>query len=163
MRKALIAVIVASALFAVGAFAASFTVQSEDIASGANGVDACAELVRITFDEPADDVDGAWTVSEVRVRFFDDAAGTVDGAGCAGFEADLALDLDTTGDGIAESSQDYTNTAVTTTSGVTTAVFNIGSVEVSQIVGASVVVDGAILTDETPPLGGSAPINVPEE
>ncbi len=47
MRKALIAVVVASALFAVGAFAASFAVDSENIASGSADVDGCADVALV--------------------------------------------------------------------------------------------------------------------
>ena len=51
MRKALIAVAVATALFAVGAFAASFGVQSEDIASGTNPTTNCAASADVDFIE----------------------------------------------------------------------------------------------------------------
>ena len=49
MRKAFIAAAIAAALFAVGAFAATFNVTSEDIASGSDSVDACADDVQIDF------------------------------------------------------------------------------------------------------------------
>jgi hypothetical protein len=51
MRKGLIATAVAVVLFAVGAFAASFAVSSEDTASGSNPVKPCADDVRIEFNE----------------------------------------------------------------------------------------------------------------
>lgn len=42
MRKLLIATITAMVLFAVGAFAASFALQAEDVASGSDKVQDCA-------------------------------------------------------------------------------------------------------------------------
>jgi hypothetical protein len=147
MRKTLIAVIVAAALFAVGAFAASFTVRSEDVASGSNPVAACASEVDITFNEPTYSLTGVWTSTEATATFYNRVAGVRQAAiACNGFDADLALDIDTNGDGVADATAGHTspNAQVATNAGVTTATFAI-SVDVGKLVGASVVVDGAFL------------------
>lgn len=90
MRKALIAAAVATALFAVGAFAASFTVQSEDIASGANAVDKCAAFVDIAFGPltapPPGGVD--FTVTSATATFRNTAGLS---STCDTFNATLAL------------------------------------------------------------------------
>jgi hypothetical protein len=49
MRKGIVALIVAVALFAIGAFAASFTLTSEDVSSGADAVAACAPNAKVTW------------------------------------------------------------------------------------------------------------------
>jgi hypothetical protein len=138
MRKALIAAAVATALFAVGAFAASFTVSSEDIASGTNAVEACATNVDVDFDDPVlNTTTGAWTVDGATVRFLD-SAGAADND-CDPFEAQLAID---SGSGFAS----VGDTAVTGN----TATFSFTAVNVELVEGASVVVDGATLTADLP-------------
>lgn len=99
MRKAIITVAVATALFAVGAFAASFTVQSEDIASGANAVEACAKHVSIEFDELVAPVDeGAdFTVEGATATFHNGTLDNpIDSSECNGFSATLSLTIDGT-------------------------------------------------------------------
>jgi len=49
MRKWIIAGIVAVALFAVGAFAASFTFTAEDVASGQDAVNSCAASATVKW------------------------------------------------------------------------------------------------------------------
>jgi hypothetical protein len=138
MRKALIAVAVATALFAVGAFAASFTVQSEDIASGTDAVEACASNVDVDFDDPVLNTGtGAWTVDGATVNFL--TAGGAADTGCDPFDAQLAIDA---GSGFAS----VGDTAVAGSS----ATFSFGPVDVELVEGASVVVDGAILTADLP-------------
>jgi ABC-type phosphate transport system substrate-binding protein len=65
MRKGLIATAVAVALFAVGAFAASFAVSSEDTASGSNAVKRCADNVVIEFNELYSTTTKNWYVDNV--------------------------------------------------------------------------------------------------
>ena len=147
MRKALIAAAVATALFTVGAFAASFAVQSEDVASGANDVTACARQVDIDFDPPAlNATTGAWTVAGATATFRDSADAAV--ATCDGFAGVLALK---TGATIAAAT--YASASTATVSG-STADFNFaGPVPVETIHGASVVVDGKTLaTDVAAPV-----------
>jgi hypothetical protein len=132
MRKALIAAAVATALFAVGAFAASLSVQSEDVASGSNAVSACATSVDVDFDDPVLGTDGTWTVDGATVAFL---GGT--GDGCSEHDARLAVD---SGAGYVEVGSE---TAVSATND---AVFSFTAIDVANIVGASVVVDGATLT-----------------
>jgi hypothetical protein len=69
MRKGLIATAVAVALFAVGAFAASFAVESEDTASGSNAVKPCAENVAVDFTETYVETSKNWNVTTVALTF----------------------------------------------------------------------------------------------
>lgn len=139
MRKALIAAAVATALFAVGAFAASFTVRSEDIASGANDVDRCAANVDITFNDPTPPASptGDWTVSTATATFYN-ADPLTPVPGCDGFSANLSLLVN----GL---NVNVLNVEVgDPTSGVV--VFTIpGGANVGQITRASVAVDGVFL------------------
>ena len=91
MRKALIAVVVASALFAVGAFAASFTVDSEDVASGTNAVEACATDADVNFTEVLHDANNDWQISQVIVTF-------TGGSLCSGRNATVVLQSNGTGE-----------------------------------------------------------------
>lgn len=141
MRKAIITVAVATALFAVGAFAASFTVQSEDIASGSDGVVACAPYVDIDFDDPVADGAAEWSVDGATARFY-----TATGSGatlattCNGFLAELAL----LAPGVVT---DAGNAAI---SGGAVK-FDFTAIPVSAITKASVVVDGKTLTADVAP------------
>ena len=65
MRKALIAVITAAVLFAVGAFAADFALTAEDTASGTDAVDACTDTVTVEFTEDFDEATNNWLVDSV--------------------------------------------------------------------------------------------------
>jgi hypothetical protein len=123
MRKILLAAVVATALFAVGAFAATFSVRSEDVASGTNPVTACATNVDIDFGAASVSSTGVWTVRS--------ATATFDGEGCDGFDAHLAVAPSTT----------VANARV---SGHT-ASFTFGDTDVASITGASVMVDGQYL------------------
>jgi hypothetical protein len=87
MRKLIIAGAVALVLFIVGAFAASFAVDSEDVASGADPVEACADSVDVDFTTAYSDDAGAYVINEVVLTF--------DSTGCDGRTATLALDQET--------------------------------------------------------------------
>ncbi|MGH9084840.1 MAG: hypothetical protein ACRDYW_05255 [Acidimicrobiales bacterium] len=145
MRKALIAVAVATALFAVGAFAASFAVQSEDVASGGNAVAACVEEVDIDFGNPVSPsttgaTGGGWTVPTATAKFLSAAAAGSNP--CNGFQARLALGLGSTAANAVTSVYPSTTTYVTVANGE--AVFDLGAsgIDVELIQRASVVVDG---------------------
>jgi hypothetical protein len=139
MRKALIAVAVATVLFAVGAFAASFAVQSEDIASGSNAVAACATNVDVDFDDPVlVPGTGVWTVDGATVRFLDSTGAEV--AGCDEHDARLAVN----------SGSGFVTVGGLQAVDASEAVFAFTATDVASIVGASVVVDGATLTADLP-------------
>lgn len=79
MRKVLIAAIVASALFAVGAFAAELTINAEDVASGQDSVDACADEVKVEFDPATwDGTNERYEVPGFVITFYDGGALTND-------------------------------------------------------------------------------------
>ncbi|MGK2949634.1 MAG: hypothetical protein ACSLFP_13760 [Acidimicrobiales bacterium] len=139
MRKALLAVAVATALFAVGAFAASFTVQSEDIASGSNPVTACATNVDVDFATPEAQSDGTWTVDGATVRFLNASAGSV--STCDNFDARLAVN----------SGAGYVELGGLAPVDGGEASFSFTPINVAPISGASVVVDGATLTADLLP------------
>jgi hypothetical protein len=86
MRKALIAAAVATALFAVGAFAASFAVQSEDTASGSNDVQSCASGAIVDFNESFDNANNNWNVASAVVTVTE-----VAGVDCNGGQLELVL------------------------------------------------------------------------
>lgn len=142
MRKLLVAVIAAAALFAVGAFAASFTVQSEDIASGSDGVAACAPYVDIDFDDPTASSAGEWQVSGATARFYTTTGESPTAASaCDGYRAQLAM--------LAPGSVSFTGDGPVSEGAVH---FGFGTpYAVSAITKASVVVDGKILTADVPP------------
>jgi hypothetical protein len=130
MRKALIAAAVATALFAVGAFAASITVSSEDIASGSDGVVACAASVQVNFDDTPtfNATTHKWTVDNANLVFATN--------GCDGFGVTVKVSTPTNGEAA---------TWTGTVSGTGAAVSG-GAVEVNLINGAAVLVDGKHLT-----------------
>lgn len=100
MRKALIAGIVASALFAVGAFAASLGVSADNLASGQAAVAQCGTAsVEWTTDTTAVN-DGDWTVTAATVSFSADA--------CDGAKVDLAVGINASGSGEPTSWEDWT-------------------------------------------------------
>jgi hypothetical protein len=84
MRKALIAAAVATALFAVGAFAASFTVRSEDAASGSNPVTNCAASATVDFNESFDNASHNWIVNSATVTL-------ASASSCEGGDVELVL------------------------------------------------------------------------
>jgi hypothetical protein len=142
MRKALIAVAVATALFAVGAFAASFTtVQSEDVASGNNAVTACAEYADVDFDTTYIPAQNDWNVTGATVTFYANATGTTIATLCDGFDATLIVENELgvqISDGIDE-----------VASGV--AQVDLDDVAVGLVGHASVLVDGqTLIVDPTP-------------
>jgi hypothetical protein len=135
MRKALIAAAVATALFAVGAFAASFAVDSEDIASGSDGVVACADKVLVDFGTPTyDSTTHKWSVNTA-VLTFQTTAGAAD-PDCAGFVATARISTSTAAD------QDVEWTHAGTIPTGNTVTVTGAAVEVSVVNGAAVLVDG---------------------
>jgi hypothetical protein len=134
MRKALLGIAVATALFAVGAFAASFIVQSEDVASGADSVVACAVNVDIDFSAPELNIDGDWVVTGATATFYDSVVSSPASA-CNGFAAQRAVEVDGASD-----SYDGTTVAL----GKST--FDLGDgVLVELLTEASVAVDGKFI------------------
>jgi hypothetical protein len=144
MRKALIAVIVAAALFAVGALAASFTVNSEDVASGSDPVTACASNVDVDFTTVYDG-ESDWNVGSAVVRFYSSNVSTALTNACSGFGATVAVELTGGGQVLGEALVAGNSATVPLDS----------SVKASQIIRASVLVDGKELVDDTPG-GGDA-------
>ena len=131
MRKALIAVITASALFAVGAFAAEFAVDSEQLATGDANVQGCATAADVTFNVgPTIDTSSQdFEVTTVSIAFTERSANS-----CLNAEVDLAIGLDVTpDDGTADSWVDATNcsavSAAASSCDVTTFVVPVGQVE----------------------------------
>ncbi len=104
MRKALIAAIVAAALFAVGAFAASFGVQSEDVTSGADQVAACAERVDVDFGTSYVADDNDWRIDSAVVSFFDGSDVAEDGCN----DHDLTLQLEDEAGAVLPANTTYT-------------------------------------------------------
>lgn len=96
MRKAIIAAIVATALFAVGAFAANFTVNAEDVASGRDTVVACAPAVDVVF-APAqwDDTQKRYEIPAATIRFVTATGDTTVSNGCDSQRADYRIELGT--------------------------------------------------------------------
>jgi hypothetical protein len=96
MRKALIAVIVAAALFAVGAFAAQFTVTADDVASGNSAVGSCASEVRIieyitSTVVTAVPTNADWTATQAKLQLVEKPDHS-----CAGATVDIAIGRDST-------------------------------------------------------------------
>jgi hypothetical protein len=90
MRKALIAVAVATALFAVGAFAATFALTSEDVASERDLVESCAESATVDFTTGAfDSTLGDFPVTGATVTFVAPAGGNADA--CNDSDASLSI------------------------------------------------------------------------
>jgi len=135
MRKALIAAIVAAALFAVGAFAAEFTVNSEDIASGAGGVGSCADFVEVEYEtqENFDTTETDFVITGATVTFLNEVvdADPVVAPDCVGAVADLALLAD-----------EWEDSASTTVAADGTATFVVSSVPVRPVVEVAVLANG---------------------
>ena len=143
MRKVLIASAVALVLFSVGAFAATFFVNADDIASGTDEVAACADRVDVdwtvgAYDTTAND----WNVTHAVLDFFDGNPGAVTQE-CNGFGAIIALE---DGNGVKIS-----ETTVPATIANGTVTIDIPDVKAGPIRAASVLVDGEELTLTPPP------------
>jgi hypothetical protein len=130
MRKVLIATIAAMVLFAVGAFAATLTVTSENIASGTDPIEVCGDA-EVDFNTVAPTtLGGDWTVGSVTVGF---------SGSCNGYGASVAIQH-TGGPTMcthADTVQIAANTINLTCAGTPT---------VGSVTGASVLVDGELLT-----------------
>lgn len=142
MRKALIAIAVATALFAVGAFAASFAVNSEDVASGSNGVVACAAKVDVNLDTTYATASDDWTVTGALVTFYDAANAPTNG--CQNHDVTVVLE------NLADNGTIGTGTAAV---GTSTAQVSFAAQPLASAVGrASVLVDGyELFVDPTTP------------
>lgn len=138
MRKALLAVAVATALFAVGAFAASFGVNSEDSASGTNPVASCTTGATVTFDEGFDETSNDWNVDTATVEL-------ANAATCAGGTLTLVLQDDATGEPIVFEEDALIPAAV---SGVATVTFSSVDVPVASVWNAAVLVDGLFIPNQ---------------
>lgn len=143
MRKALIAVIVASALFAVGAFAASFVLETENVASQTGAVGSCAPKAVVNFDT-SETISTAitpndFTVTTVTVTFTD--TNNVETESCDGAKADLAVNV---GTGWVDATSEAVDGA--------TASFDVSgsNIPVKTVVGVAVLADGAEVTTTTP-------------
>ncbi|MEX0948631.1 MAG: hypothetical protein WD296_07485 [Acidimicrobiia bacterium] len=88
MRKGLIAVIVAGALFAVGAFAATFSLTAEDVSSGADAVTACGTNATVRWH--IDDSNAVLVTTTVASNFQITAA-DVSAPGCGSAQFRLAI------------------------------------------------------------------------
>jgi len=131
MRKGIIAAIVAVALFAVGAFAATFTVTTEDVTSGTGEFAACATSVGVEFTTGNYSGTLGTTGGDFPVT---QAVATFSGAGCAGKAATLAV-LGSNGEAIAEFDVNVSGT---------TATFDIPTpgIPVGLVFGSAVLVEG---------------------
>src|SRR5205823_13923015 len=69
MRKWIIAAVVAAALFAIGAFAASFSLTAEDVSSGADAVATCGANQTATVRWHIDDTDAVLVTTTVAANF----------------------------------------------------------------------------------------------
>lgn len=147
MRKALIAAIVAAALFAVGAFAAEFTLNADDVASGEAPVDACASAATVAWSTTtAVGTDGEFMATGATITFTQTTpsptAPTPDNGSCAGQQATIAVGLDTVDDP-ADSVDSYSDFDCTNIAyGVATCSFGPGNLVVSQIEDVSVLAGG---------------------
>ena len=130
MRKGIIAAIVAVALFAVGAFAATFTVTSDEVTSGTDSFSQCAPAVTVDFET------GSYDGGESGTDDFPvtGATATFAGAGCDDKVATLAV-LGSDGAAIAE----VDGNAVVAGS---TVGFTLTGVSVGQVFGSAVLVEG---------------------
>jgi hypothetical protein len=94
MRKAIIAAIVATALFAVGAFAANFALSADNVSSGSDSIETCAERVEIDFAEVYEfenkDTDD-WEIESITATFFD-AEGAFPTCASLGAEATIIVE-----------------------------------------------------------------------
>lgn len=141
MRKAIIAAIVATALFAVGAFAASFTLEAENVSSQATTVGSCAAKAVINWDT-SPEISTAVTPNDylltgATVTFF--TSGNAVENGCSGAKIDLAINNGT----------NWVNVPHVTAGGSTNTVqFDLSTlgIPVRTVVGASVLADGAPIT-----------------
>lgn len=134
MRRVIIAAVAALVLFAVGAFAASLTVDSEDVASGSDDVAACAARVDVDFTTGFNETAREWAVTGVVLSFLN-PAGEAE-IGCDGQQVQVAL---TTGTNVAQ-----TLTGTVADSGATLTPPSGTTVLVEQVT------DAAVLVEEQP-------------
>jgi hypothetical protein len=130
-------------LFAVGGFAARFAVNTEDVASGSDAVEKCAERVDVDFVTGYDGA-GDWNVTGALLTFYD-AEGDETPA-CGGFGANLAVSS-----GAADPAA--TGVAVIGAGSSTVTVKITPTLKASQVTGSAVLVDGQSLETPTPGRG----------
>ena len=141
MRKGLIALIVAGALFAIGAFAASFSLNSQDVSSGADAVNTCA-TAQATVKWRINDSNAVLvTTTTAAANFLIDQA-TVTVPGCGTREIELAIERsggETKCKGnLAADTKTFTLASADCTPGA--------NLTVSEVTGAAVLVGDATLT-----------------
>ncbi len=119
MRKVLIATIVAMVLFAVGAFAAALSLDSEGIASGEAEVVACDETPEVNFkvgaysggDWPITHVtvttEGCANTTAVEVKLLDEAGSTVLGTATGTITGGTTGEMPVTGTAGANPTENY--------------------------------------------------------
>lgn len=131
MRKALIAAVVASALFAVGAFAANLNVTGDNLASGQDDIVQCgdAEVEWTTDDSAAGD--GDWAVTGATVTFSSDD--------CDGAKVDLAVG---TGSASAPTWEDWTCDDVSGTTNSSLCSPDGAAPDVAEVVDVAVLANG---------------------
>lgn len=147
MRKALIAAIVAAALFAVGAFAAEFTLNADDVASGEAPVNACASEADVAWSTTsAVGTDGEFMATGATITFTQTTASPTEGddtGSCAGQQATIAVGLDQASDD--DTSDVYEDFPCgTIAGGVASCTFS-PSVKVSEIEDVSVLAGGTVI------------------
>jgi hypothetical protein len=131
---------VALVLFAVGAFAASLMVSSEDVASGSDDVLRCAERVDVDFATQYSSASQDWTVETVDLAFSDGETAT---DGCDGFAVTVVLSVDGGSDVTLEG----------TVEGAGASLAPPGEILVSGVTNASVLVEGLVIDGPTPTTG----------
>jgi hypothetical protein len=153
MRKGIIALIAGIALFAIGAFAASFALTSEDVSSGGDAVSACAPNAKVTW--TINDNNAVVTSTTTGANFLiTDATVTVPGgaAACVGAGAGnfvLAIEFNGTNETRCKGSLAAGGTGgVDAVATVSLATCSAGtSLNVSQVTGAAL-----LIGDKTIPL-----------
>ena len=148
MRKALIASVVAAGLFAVGAFAADFALDSEDVASGSADVGACATDADVDFETDPDAVDGDFVASAATVTFVEHTPTSGDAPGsCEGQTAEIAIGVDTDDDANDEVDDYIETTCGLITGGMATCDFD-PSIPVGQIEEVVVLAEELVVSEE---------------
>lgn len=144
MRKVLAITITAAVLFAVGAFAASFSLNAEDVASGSDEVESCADEVEVDFNTTFVNTANDWDIDSADVDFFKSGSAATT---CSGSDVTLVLEN-------ASNTVLATYTAADIASDSTATLLPVGGTEarVSQVAQASLLIDDVEISDA---LGGT--------
>ena len=147
MRKMLTATIVAMVLFAVGAFAATFAVNGEDVVSGADAVTQCAETAKVDFTLGAyNATEFDWPVSSVTVTFLDGAGAATNNCATTSGPASVAtVAIHNTAGGA-----QVTGTGNVSTSSASITTLSGGPIYAGEVTEVAVLVDGVSLTVDSP-------------